>query len=274
MKLYSKPCFSHFDDINKFTANYFKDFDPHYFIHVRVYKSGKFYFLSSNSHVPKGHLIDCQLPPSGFVQFESIKSGFLLGCDDFVTATTESPKEELALFELYKIKNPLCITKKYQDYFELYLLDLHSETSNSLYINHLGFIEDFFNQIKYQYSDFLLAAEKDPLTVPAEYISRKNNFDIQLSLKKEYNVTKSKGLSHPSILCCDEGMINLTPRESQCLQLLARGFGLKYVARCLGISPRTVETNIEKMRLKSGVSSKESLVELYWNNRTITSKIL
>ncbi len=274
MEIHSKPCFSHFDEINNFTENYFESFNPHYFMHMRVYNSGKFYFLSSNSHVPEHHGIDLQLAPSGFVQFESIKSGFILGRDEFNAATTISPEKESELFELYQIKNPLCMIKKYCGYFELFLLDLHSETSSSLYINHLGFIEDFFNQIKYQYSDFLLAADKDPVIVTSEHLSQKARFEQQLSLKKEYNEIQSKGLCHPSILCCDKGMIKLTRRETQCLRLLARGFSFKYIARCLNLSPRTVETHIENMKLNTDASSKENLVEIYWGNRAVSSEIL
>lgn len=156
----------------------------------------------------------------------------------------------------------------------MFLLDLHSDNASSVYINHLGFIESFFHQIKHQFSDFILKAEKDPILVTPEHLSQKNHFELQLSLKKEYNKTKSKGLSHPSILCCDNGMIKLTKKETQCLRILARGFSLKYIARCLNISPRTVETHIENMKLKASASSKESLAEIYWSNRTISSRIL
>lgn len=53
---------------------------------------------------------------------------------------------------------------------------------------------------------------------------------------------------------------SLTPRELQCLAPLSTGKTAKEIARILNIGPRTVETHINNIRLKTGCQNKSELV--------------
>lgn len=54
----------------------------------------------------------------------------------------------------------------------------------------------------------------------------------------------------------------LTPRERQCLELLARGFRNESIARELAISPVTVEKHLSNARERLGAMTREHAVAL------------
>jgi len=62
---------------------------------------------------------------------------------------------------------------------------------------------------------------------------------------------------------------NLSLREWECLSLWAQGFTAKTIAIELGVSPRTVESYIEKIKDKTGLFSKRALVELIHKEKLI-----
>ena len=53
----------------------------------------------------------------------------------------------------------------------------------------------------------------------------------------------------------------LTERETEVAVLIGTGFSNKYVARHLGVSPRTVEAQLASVYLKLEVSSRDELIE-------------
>lgn len=57
--------------------------------------------------------------------------------------------------------------------------------------------------------------------------------------------------------------IYLTKRESECLNLLARGKNTKMIANMLELSPRTVEYYIENAKVKFNVRYRSELIEKY-----------
>ena len=55
-------------------------------------------------------------------------------------------------------------------------------------------------------------------------------------------------------------VVMLTKREHDVLQLLARGYSAKEVALNLAIAPRTVESHIDKIRLKTRTRNRTHMV--------------
>jgi DNA-binding CsgD family transcriptional regulator len=60
-------------------------------------------------------------------------------------------------------------------------------------------------------------------------------------------------------------MMLITSRELECLSLTAQGYTMKYTARKLEISPRTVELHLRNIKDRYGLTSKNQLVKL-WHN--------
>lgn len=59
------------------------------------------------------------------------------------------------------------------------------------------------------------------------------------------------------------GNVHITPRELECLSLLAKGNTGKEAANSLEISPRTVEGHINNIRSKLGFLCKSDIIKLY-----------
>lgn len=71
-------------------------------------------------------------------------------------------------------------------------------------------------------------------------------------------------LPEPSDLAADPLLDVLTPRESEVLRLLARGFGIADIAETLSISPSTARNHIQRILEKFGVHSRlEALAHAY-----------
>ena len=58
----------------------------------------------------------------------------------------------------------------------------------------------------------------------------------------------------------------LTYKEIECYHYLSKGYSLKSIANRLGISPRTVETHINNVKLKTNCQNKDVLLK-YLNNK-------
>lgn len=60
--------------------------------------------------------------------------------------------------------------------------------------------------------------------------------------------------------------VYLSLRETQCMFYLSRGKTSKEIAKSLDISPRTVETYLNSVRLKTGIQSKSTLLDIFFDN--------
>lgn len=85
-------------------------------------------------------------------------------------------------------------------------------------------------------------------------------------------------LDSPEIAVCTLGMVvpaaldELSPRESECLELLAQGLDARALAEKLDLSPNTVHSHLKGAREKLGLPNLESLISFaarYCYPRTI-----
>ena len=54
---------------------------------------------------------------------------------------------------------------------------------------------------------------------------------------------------------------DLSPRESEIVRFYAKGFSAKYIAAKLFLSPRTIETHVRHIYEKTGLSTRDELIE-------------
>jgi len=67
--------------------------------------------------------------------------------------------------------------------------------------------------------------------------------------------------SHTINLRLNPPGIDLTKRESECFYLLSKGILTKKIASILGLSPKTVQIYIDKIKNKMGLVHKSELTE-------------
>jgi DNA-binding CsgD family transcriptional regulator len=122
------------------------------------------------------------------------------------------------------------------------------------YISHFSrFNHDFTRYVQEQISPIqaqLMESAVDLKVVnPERFYSTDNLLNIDTDL--------SNGLSFSNEINTSP---ILTTRESQCLALYRQGFTAKQTAKQLGLSFRTIEDHIEKIKLKYDVQSKQALL--------------
>lgn len=142
------------------------------------------------------------------------------------------------------------------------------------YINNLSLLREYLFQFTQRFQNEInLFRDSYDLSLLRETVSenkivppvneklfsaKNTNFQI-----RERNMKKNL----PKIpLYFGSSKIFLSLRETQCIFYLARGKTSKEVAKSLDISPRTVETYLNSIRLKTGIQSKSTLLDIFFDN--------
>lgn len=120
----------------------------------------------------------------------------------------------------------------------------------------------------------ILEAEGMPQTMPEPEVEVEVEVEPDASAGSEKSEPAAEGsdgvepaaVEIPDLrkLACEQlaKQYQLSPRESEVLWLLARGYGTRYIADKLYISADTVRTHCKRIYEKTGVHTKEELIEL------------
>ena len=92
------------------------------------------------------------------------------------------------------------------------------------------------------------------LSVPESVLSEEQARILDLRKQILVNNINSK-ITQPNMM--------LAPRESQILQYIARGYTAKAISLELGISPKTVQNYIERMKNKLNINTKHQLIKFF-----------
>lgn len=71
-----------------------------------------------------------------------------------------------------------------------------------------------------------------------------------------------------SYLKVNNNKVLLSKRQRECLTLLSIGKTIKETAKLLSISPRTVESYLGNIKMKSGITEKSKLLDAFWQKNT------
>jgi len=154
------------------------------------------------------------------------------------------------------------IVKNHGEYIDIYNMTarIGHERANNLYLNSLEYIEKFIVYFMIKASPIIKQAEKDRFVFdsnPTLFLSDDHSGLARTSTHDTFFLAlKTEGV----YVEVGGKRILLTPRESMCAYLLCRGRTFKTIAHELNISPRTVETYINKIKIKIGVYSKEEII--------------
>lgn len=155
----------------------------------------------------------------------------------------------------------ITIVEQQVGYVEIYNFATTPENRaiTHLYLNNPDFITRFISLFRDKASKIIAWSEKYHVSIPSschetrdELIEINNDTQqviTELSLDKNY-ITTTSGIRE-----------KLTKRESQCLQAMLQGKSMKSTADELSLSPRTIETYIEKLKNKTRCVSKYEIIK-------------
>lgn len=176
----------------------------------------------------------------------------------------------MSLFYNHNIWNGISLIYKHKEYIEIvsYAFDRNSSQGGNLFLNCQNFLEDFASYFKQHLGAIIGEAEQSKRAVfsnkfkifarSKEFVEQKNTLDSIKDVSIDAN-----------ILDTDRGVVRLTDKERECLEMFAQGKTAKDVAREVDISHRTVEYHMFRMKHKTGASNKSDLLELFFKNKTL-----
>tara|TARA_A100000171_G_C2131717_1_gene147207 strand:- start:506 stop:1342 length:837 start_codon:yes stop_codon:yes gene_type:complete len=185
---------------------------------------------------------------------------------EFLVFQTGEPLDKYSqiLFDL-GIWNSCGVYRKLFDSVEA--LYIAGDKSNfnvfDLFLNKMDFINYIFLLIKSESKEFYSDEKKlIKSTVTLEDIFHKNDFkNHDKTLKKFEEFSNAKMNTYP--INTKSGDLFLSKREYQTLQILSEGKTAKQIGQALGISPRTIETYINTIKMKLGCYSKTDLIHTF-----------
>ncbi|MBX9585950.1 MAG: helix-turn-helix transcriptional regulator [Gammaproteobacteria bacterium] len=264
--LYQYPGIRHSDDITQLVKEYFNDMDLSYFGHVIVWPEGKYSIICIKHDWPI-EIVTSDLPPATFTRYDQVTNKIVfpnMDQDDILgypDGILEIAKEK------FNILNPMMITRKYDDHIEAFGFDLHNEKPYETYLHNLDVFENFIHYYKDRASKIIHAANQRCILINPKYHKQKmNTKGVPLTNK---NLRKVPNLKRYYIQYKNADVV-LSEKEFHCLSLLAHGKKGKTIAAEMNISLRTVETYIERIKVKFHLSQREDLIAIYWQSRLLS----
>ncbi|MGD9592721.1 MAG: helix-turn-helix transcriptional regulator [Candidatus Berkiella sp.] len=152
------------------------------------------------------------------------------------------PSEPVKLARGFDIAHGLTFVERQSDHY--YMIGFGASAANhhalDNYFNHFNEMDQFIQEFKAN-QKLIKALDNERYVVP----SSRQDANLNSMLLPEQNRREY-----------------LTPQERLCLSLLAKGLSYKEIALKLKISPRTVETYLNRVRLRFNLRYKKDLITL------------
>lgn len=195
----------------------------------------------------------------GCINVFSLESGCNLWMDLFPENAVSDAREH------FDIDNGIHFANKENDYIEAisYASKKNNHKATSCFISNIDLLESFNRYFKKQAAPLIKKASENRIIIPEimrGYEEIKSGFKLSAEDKKNFLAAIG-----------DDNIINkISMREYECLQHISHGKTAKEIAKLLNISPRTVETYINNMKLKFNCTTKSDLSKIYWDYKIST----
>lgn len=216
----------------------------HYFQYLKVFRDGSFSYVTTQPHWDAFtyELLQNTNQPAVYSHID----GYTLDKNKFTFLWEPNlPKEPVGLAREFDITSGFTFVERYEDHYYMFGFGAPATNNRAIdrYFNSLNDMHDFLQKFKYQ--------------------QRKLIADID---KRRFNVPKSRQDSNLDQMLwhSDKQAHHLTLQELACLKGLAKGLSYKDIAKSLQISPRTVETYLNRVRQRFNLHHKRELVALLY----------
>lgn len=221
----------------------FSNFDINMFNYYRFYKSGHLYGLITTPELVQHHF------SNDFVLTHQLEGSSLKDKFHFILIPDSNDgfsQVDYDYRQYFDVSYPLYLYECEQDYFDLYFFHYSGTGSFSFdhYFSNFNHLEKWKLEFKEIAADLLNTAKEHRILIPEH--RRPNSHNYKLS---PYKQIPNKDMS-----------VQFTKREYECLFLMVRGQTAKEIGLCLDVSPRTVESHIENIKVKLDVSRRSQLI--------------
>ncbi|HEV2613937.1 MAG TPA: helix-turn-helix transcriptional regulator [Gammaproteobacteria bacterium] len=258
----NNPGFAAAPEIKNLSDAYFQPLGLalNYFGHTTVYRDGRFNFLASNAEWVKYIAVEEALPPCGYTIFDTVKNSIKFPRFDSGVDVGWPDRVMRVAHESFGFNNLMLIYRKYDDQLQIFGFDLCDKKSVEKFLNHFDVFEKFIFYYKDKAQALIKTVSQQPLQTSETYL---NSYDSNPCLQKNGALPSQYFLRHK------EKEYSVSPREYDCLALMAHGNKIKALARLFKLSSRTIETHLDNLKRKLCVHTLSEAIEIYWKNRII-----
>jgi DNA-binding CsgD family transcriptional regulator len=230
--------------VDEICKNFLATFGFNYFQYLRCYADGSASLLTNNTG-PIEYFGQVNNSPVIFSSFgkehENTHSYWFLWDE-------ELPEFPVGLARArFNVHNGLTLVRRSKNYYDMIAVGLPYEVANpgGFYLNKFQAIEQFVKTFDHENKDLIQFINKNPIALPQPY--RDINYQEICLTQGKINVAGKNGKTH------------ITAQELACVRLLLQGASHKKIALDLEVSPRTVETYLQRVKLRTGFVSRAEL---------------
>lgn len=223
----------------RLSQSFLKKYGITFFGFDRIYDDGKCFRLATHPQVLE-HLGQLKLPITVPIPDHLISSKTTYLVPPHLREGGEADRHLQEFKSRFKIGHIVdFLERKEQYYDQIWLFSPHgNDWAANFYLNELNQCEEFFNQFKDQASHLIRDANRSSFQLAPEMRPQLNWRRVQTKLPK----------------------VELSPREQQCLSLIALGYTTREMADHLGLSKRTLDHYVDHMKNKLGCLKKSEVI--------------
>ncbi len=238
-------------------SNILLPFNILYFSFSRIYNDGTRIYLSNSPEwmeVVNERFYMVSITNKPFSKYESVKLLWSqLGGLEILKAAKEHSTMGHGFIEIQK-------KEKYCDIY-MYATDVNNIGFETFYLNNLDLLQNYQDYFLETAGSIIDKVQSDRSIFPRSIVEEnlyskpfheKNSDDIIDPEKRKIFYKKINYIN------------GISNSENECLIYLAHGMTAKEVAKILKISPRTVESHIQNMKIKLNCYNKSELINKFW----------
>lgn len=272
---------SRLSEINRSAYNYYESVLPQFneiceplynlgikeFGYFRLYGDGRYLYLINNKNYVMNYIDKIKDQGSNFdnviINEISLNKDLHFSVDRDATRFDEDKDPILHLASDFELLNLHGICKlRQKNYIEFYNFTFPEEVTNpaEAFLNKRMLLERFMTYFDQRASDITSSVDKNTLAALEKQFNISQISQEEALTKKIEDFLQRTSISQH--IGCED--VRITKREMDCLRYLALCKSIKEVARALDLSPRTVETYVNNIKVKTGLSNRSALMEHFF----------
>lgn len=237
------------DEVKQICQPLFEHTHISYFSHFRYYFDGHALGIGSDAD-----LIEYTCHNQLYLRHQD-----LLDFPEFnVLQSHQSPRNQLVC-DFIKVDHILLYRIHHANYFEMSAFGSPQPVNELIdfYLNRLAILRLFARYFKDKAAHLIEKVEKKPI-----FLEKFDQGNITGKTKLAYS-QELRDAVHGDILLED---FSLSPREAQCMKLVAEGHSTKEIAKLIDLSPNTVQFYINNLKEKVNCRKVAEIIKLYYQN--------
>ena len=233
--------------IQELCSDFFDTLGLNYFQYLRCYADGSIGLLTNHTGLIE-HFQHVDNAPVVFSSFgeehQNAPSYWFLWDEELPEMPVQLAREK------FNLRNGITLVRRSKNYYDMIAVTSPIEQANSgaFYLNKLKAMEQFINEFDIKNKELIKVMDDNPILLPEPY--------------RDINYQKICLTQGKFAVLGKEGMTYITAQELACLRLFVKGMSYKYIALILGISHRTVETYLQRVKQRTKCSSRTELEQI------------